>query len=1087
MTRVAGKRAGVALVVGISQYPHQGIPALRFAARDARAVARVLADPDVCNFPPDQVALLLGAEACRDAIVRHLSKWLPETGRGAEIAVIYFAGHGMVRREGMREEGYLLPADADPDDLVTHGVAMSQLAQWVDAIQARAVILCLDCCHAAKVLRRQVGEGGSIVRDLGLGPAVLSGLSGEGRFLIASCGEDQFSHETPALRHGLFTYHLLRGIRGAADENRDDQVGVVELFEYVAREVSRAAEQLGVRQTPWTTAVNAGGVYLSAPRKKVAPASATDLDRLWEKDRTAALRKLQEQLPQAGEDVLLPPLRLLRKKPDLAALPLLFHCLSLPLEKVRQKARLAVDALGWPKTAARIEELARAGDPETVAALLEGLAAFEASPTVVGLLDRLAFLLKDNLRERAIHLLGRKRLGLQQEKTAELLKQFHSPYQILRPLGQGLFTAAYLARHILTEGEVVVRVLRPEFAEQPALRGLFLDLAKRSFQTVHHNLVRGLDVQAFPEHAFYFAIRDHVPGVTLQKLATSGKRFEPLQVVKIVRQIAEALTPWHRAGFPHGGVKPSNIFVCEESRVILGDPSPPLPNVPVADDRLAYDYRYAAPEMFRSGPTVGPAADLYALGCVACELFCGAPPFVSDSHFELVTLHSREAPVAPSRRGGSDRAGDALVLRLLSKQPCDRFRTLEELLEALDRLREGLQSRDRADNPPPEIPSDEAKHPNTIGLLEPDSLDRYASLCSLPAPADGDVSYSVPEGGPPERLEATPVSHAPRHGIEALPQIPGYVIESLVGRGGMGVVYKARQMALRRAVALKIILAGGYAGDAAVRRFLTEAEVIARIQHPNIVQIHEVGEYDGRPFMALEFVEGGTLAQRLAGTPLLPHEAARLVETLARAMQTAHGHQIIHRDLKPANVLLSADGAPKITDFGLAKRLDDVDAHTGTGEVLGTPSYMAPEQAAGHGREVGPLADVYALGTILYECLTGRPPFQSSSVMETMRQVLEREPVPPRWLCPSVPRDLETVCLKCLEKAPHNRYASADALADDLARFLAGEPIRARPASGLERFWKYARRRPMTVAFALTLVLFLGTALTLLLWYLQSR
>ncbi len=242
-----------------------------------------------------------------------------------------------------------------------------------------------------------------------------------------------------------------------------------------------------------------------------------------------------------------------------------------------------------------------------------------------------------------------------------------------------------------------------------------------------------------------------------------------------------------------------------------------------------------------------------------------------------------------------------------------------------------------------------------------------------------------------------------------------------------------------------MILSGGHAGAADLARFRTEAEAIARLQHPNIVQIHEVGEHGGLPYFSLEFCAGGSLEKKLAGTPLPPKEAAALVETLARAMQAAHEKGVIHRDLKPANVLLAEDGTPKITDFGLAKKVGEV-GQTASGAVMGTPSYMAPEQAGykpdAPARVIGPAADVYALGAILYECLTGRPPFKAATAVDTIMQVVMDEPVPPAQLQTKTPRDLETICLKCLSKEPSKRYGSALELADDLRRFLEGEPIR---------------------------------------------
>lgn len=386
----------------------------------------------------------------------------------------------------------------------------------------------------------------------------------------------------------------------------------------------------------------------------------------------------------------------------------------------------------------------------------------------------------------------------------------------------------------------------------------------------------------------------------------------------------------------------------------------------------------------------------------------------------------------------------------------------------------------------------------------PHGFDRRQSC-----PTCGRGSATIDAGGPtlPQPQEATEWSSdrttpiTPEMAAAGF-AVPGYQILEELGRGGMGVVFKARQVSVGRFVALKMILSGDLAGSRERDRFRAEAEAVARLQHPNIVQLYEYGEVAGRPYFSLEFVGGGSLGDQLDGRPRPADRSAELIETLSRAMHYAHQQGVVHRDLKPANVLLqpTGDGAerkdesprsrhgldspslyflgtlssatPKIADFGLAKRLDNRTGNTQTGDVLGTPSYMAPELAAGRSKEVGAATDVYALGAILYQLLTGRPPFRGATPIETMVQVTRDDAVPPRYLRPDLPRDLETITLKCLHKDPNKRYVTAAALADDLHRWHAGEPIAARPAGAFERLVKWVRRRPAVAAlYAVTILM----------------
>jgi WD40 repeat protein/tRNA A-37 threonylcarbamoyl transferase component Bud32 len=353
-------------------------------------------------------------------------------------------------------------------------------------------------------------------------------------------------------------------------------------------------------------------------------------------------------------------------------------------------------------------------------------------------------------------------------------------------------------------------------------------------------------------------------------------------------------------------------------------------------------------------------------------------------------------------------------------------------------------------------------------LREPDSsaTDLLAAARSAP-PLNGCLNW--------DRQLPVPLATRSRE----YPRLAGYTILEELGQGGMGTVYKARQLSLNRLVAIKALRSPDLADPHTLTRCRAEAEAVARLEHPNIVHIFEVGEQDGQPYLVLEFVNGGSLARRLGGKPQPPRAAAELVETLARAIHHAHQHGVVHRDLKPANVLLTAEGTPKIADFGLAKVVLGEPGQTLPGTILGSPSYMAPEQAEGDVGEVGPAADVYALGAILYEVLTGRPPFRGASVLETLEQVRCEEPVPPRQLLSKLPRDLETVCLKALARSPARRYPSAGALADDLRRFQNGEPIQARPVGLPERLGRWCRRHPVRAGLAAAVTTLLGAVVVL--------
>lgn len=359
--------------------------------------------------------------------------------------------------------------------------------------------------------------------------------------------------------------------------------------------------------------------------------------------------------------------------------------------------------------------------------------------------------------------------------------------------------------------------------------------------------------------------------------------------------------------------------------------------------------------------------------------------------------------------------------------------------------------------------------------LLPEVRRRWKSFCLV----DSAVAAMLPD---PETT-APPGGALPARNPAELPEVPGYRMDALLGQGGMGVVYRAWHIRLNRAVALKM-RSGPTARQDDLKRFMQEAEAVAALHHPNIVQVYDVGDVQGRPYFTMELIEGGNLSEKIHGTPQPAAEAAALAATLAEAIHAAHQCGILHRDLKPSNILLAADGTPKISDFGLARRLHSDGELTLSGVPMGTPSYMAPEQARGDRKALGPATDVYALGAVLYELLTGRPPFRGENTTATLRQVASDDPVPPARLNPRVPRDLQTICLKCLTKEPQGRYASAAALADDLRRCKRGEPIKARPVGTVERATRWVRRRPaLAGALAAGVLLALALLVTVIWWY----
>jgi len=516
----------------------------------------------------------------------------------------------------------------------------------------------------------------------------------------------------------------------------------------------------------------------------------------------------------------------------------------------------------------------------------------------------------------------------------------------------------------------------------------------------------------------------------LEDLKTTSRRLPRLFVLDVARSLLDALDTLHSVhGFVHRDVKPSNVLF-----------------------RLADNRPYCGPESLD-----GATALLSDLGTL-CRIGEGPLFALGQDGWKAPELFELFGSTIPNR----DRVAD----------PAEDLFALGKILQALTGACENLPS----------------STPEQIGAAS-------ATVPSLPEVGSDwlvQLAQELMADAPERRLAAKTVLRSRlsfREGVPGsmpVPHVGGYEILDTIGQGGMGIVYRARDLKLQRLVALKFIHPTRDSSES-LQRFRTEAIAVASLNHPNIVQIYEIGEREDLPFFALEYCPGGSLEMKLRSMLLPIREAAGLVKALAQAMQAAHECGIVHRDLKPANILFSADGAPKITDFGLAKLLGEELGQTRTGAIMGTPSYMAPEQARGWTREVGPAVDVYALGAILYQLLTGRPPFltASSGGMEILERVCFEPPVAPRRLQSSVPKELEIICLVCLEKEPRKRYASARMLADDLDRYLVGRPIAARPVGTVGRMWLWYRRNRLTASLSLLLVLL--TQLFLVLIFLFHR
>jgi serine/threonine protein kinase len=639
-------------------------------------------------------------------------------------------------------------------------------------------------------------------------------------------------------------------------------------------------------------------------------------------------------------------------------------------------------------------------------------------------------------------------------------------YEVVAYIDGGGQGSVYRARHLALDRVVALKILRDPAGMDEEQLARFRREGKLSARLDHPNIIRVYD-HAEWEGRTYFTM-EFAPGGSLKgRLAREGP-LPPRGGAELLVALTGAVQHAHERGILHRDLKPGNVL-------FAGDGTPKIADFGLAkrlseDDTELTKTRmilgsagYMAPEQAAGeGRHATFATDIYGLGAVLYATLTGQPPFGGGDWLDVL-IHVRTRPVTPPSRLRPDvpAALEKICLKCLEKDPARRYQTAGELKEVLQRFLAGELPPNRPGEGPgadSQILSDpetgEATAvtlPSTLGSSDSSSDEIIQAGSSILGSSESSIDENIQAGA-------------------RFPIIPGYEILGEIGRGGMGVVYKAKQLSLNRIVALKTIL-GPVPRE--WQRLRVEAETVASLHHPHIVQIHDLGEFEGQVYIAMEYVEGGTLHRLLRGEPQPPYASAELLEQLAEAIGFAHRRGLVHRDLKPANVLLLRPaeagraagrrarptakehfGFPKITDFGLVRRLGRQEDMEKEGMIVGTPSYMSPEQAGGRSQDIGPGPDVWCLGAILYEMLTGRPPFRGPTVLDTLMEVIQGRVLPPSRLR-KIPADLEAICLKCLRKDPAQRYADGVKLAEDLHRFLQGRAPSARGPGFWDRmrFW----------------------------------
>ncbi|MBI3269416.1 MAG: protein kinase [Planctomycetes bacterium] len=699
-----------ALLIGISRYQRQDrVGPLSFAHADALGIAEVLRDPLYGCFPPDNVQVLTDASATHRAIVTSLDKELPRRARGSDLVFLFFAGHGLVEPEAGGADGFLLPHDGDPDELALSGVSMANLAKWLDRVETKALLLCLDCCYSGLSSRGDVLPPGARARGIAIQPRHLEGLSGRNRIVFSACGAEERSLEVDAWKHGLFSKALIDGMKGDADLNQDGWVRFTELYEFVSARVKSEATRLGGRQTPWLRAQASDSLAITRnprlPAREDPTTSATF--ELREKARPVGpeawsrpdggLESLRQALGSAVTEEREEAARFLLGTRDPRHLCAAFAFLRAEAGTPRHEAaRRTLFEAPRPLVLEAIECSCREAAPDARQAGLDAAVSLPPSEELVRLLGRLRRELPEDAREAVERLFTKKKLGLRMASIQKAFERAGSPYEMLHALGEGPLTAAFSATHKALRREVVVRVLNEEVVRQDRIREGFLNVSIECARVVDRHLVNTYDVRDHPEQHLYYVVREFINGITLRKFL-ENRRVERPRAVRILRQIALALEALHEQGLVHGDLKPSNIFLARlhggVARVKVGDPGlPSRSQYFFLCESAAYDFRYVAPELLAPEGRAGACSDYYALGVIAYELFAGRPPFTGGDALE-VAQKQRFETAAPAIGTPGDRFGalaDALVTRLLEKAPARRPQAASELLRALDGLAAAL-------------------------------------------------------------------------------------------------------------------------------------------------------------------------------------------------------------------------------------------------------------------------------------------------------------------------------------------------------------------------------------------------------------